>query len=112
MKKIYLRSLYWLDMNQPVVCKFRLTEIKKSSQMEHEDNDYSKPIVEKVTASLRFEPVVDGSPENKSFFRWTPSGRIEFDTVNGDAVKGIEAQKEYYVIFTDNLASVIGKPSE
>ena len=30
-----------------------------------------------------FNPVVDGSEENKKFFKWTPTGRLELGTVQG-----------------------------
>lgn len=42
--------------------------------------------------------VVGGSPENDSFFKWTPYGRLEMGIVN-EAVK-FEVGKEYYLDFT------------
>lgn len=42
-------------------------------------------------------PVSGGSDENKSFFEATPSGRIEFDTINAAALAEFEPGVEYYV---------------
>ncbi len=43
--------------------------------------------------------VTDGSPENKAFFAFTPSGRIELGTVNKEAAAQFELNGEYYVDF-------------
>ena len=49
---------------------------------------------------IKLEPVIGGSPENESFFKWTPSGVIEMGTINTDAAKEFEVGKEFYVDFT------------
>lgn len=43
---------------------------------------------------------VDASEENKKFWQYTPSGRIELGTVNPTAWKQFELGKEYYIDFT------------
>lgn len=49
------------------------------------------------TYTTKFEPVVGGSPENESFFKWTPHGDITLSTIQKDHfVPG----KEYYLDFT------------
>ncbi len=42
----------------------------------------------------RFEAVISGSPENESFFRWTPSGTLQLGTVRGGQ---FEVGKQYYL---------------
>ena len=64
--------------------KFRVTEITQTES----------------TEKLKLEPVRDGSPENKEFFKWTPAGFIELQVVNPDAAKQFEIGKEFYVDFT------------
>lgn len=51
--------------------------------------------VSKVTLT----PVMDGSDENKEFWKWTPSGHIEMDITNEAAVKYFELGEEYYIDF-------------
>lgn len=41
--------------------------------------------------------VCDGSEENKSFFKYTPSGKLDFSTVNDAALVQFEAGREYYI---------------
>lgn len=45
-------------------------------------------------------PVNGNSEENASFFKWTPSGKIELGVLNPEAAKQFEPGKEYYVDFT------------
>lgn len=61
--------------------------------------------VESVTnrasgSEIRLEPVTIGSEENAAFYRYTPGGKIELNTVNADAAKQFIPGKEYYVDFT------------
>jgi hypothetical protein len=44
--------------------------------------------------------VTDGSEENKTFWKYTPSGVIDMSITNPDAVNQFELGKEYYVDFT------------
>lgn len=50
--------------------------------------------------SVELFPVTSGSEENQSFYKWTPSGRIELLTINADAAAQFEVDGEYYVEFT------------
>ena len=50
--------------------------------------------------NIKLEAVIDGSDENKAFFRWTPSGQISIGCVNEAANQQFEIGKEYYVDFT------------
>lgn len=49
---------------------------------------------------IKLTPVISGSPENESFFKWTPFGQIEIGTVNPEAAKQFEVGKQYYIDFT------------
>jgi len=68
-----------------VRCKFKLESIKRTASN---------------GASIEMTPVASGSEENKQFFKWTPSGRIEFATVNEAAIEKLEIGKEYYIDIT------------
>jgi hypothetical protein len=46
------------------------------------------------------QAVTTGSEENKTFWRWTPSGRLEMSVLNTQAGTLFEVGKEYYVDFT------------
>lgn len=50
--------------------------------------------------TVHMEPVYSGSPENESFYRWTPSGNIILSTINADALAQFEPGNEFYVDFT------------
>lgn len=50
-----------------------------------------------VIHNAELVPVIDGSPENKEFFKWTPSGGFKINTTNR---QHFEAGKQYYVDFT------------
>jgi len=50
---------------------------------------------------VKLSPVVSGSDENKSFYKWTPGGNIDLQIVNEEAMKQFEVGKEYYVDFTE-----------
>lgn len=46
-------------------------------------------------------PVVNGSEENKNFYKWTPGGRIELNILRKETASHFEPGKEYYVDFTE-----------
>jgi hypothetical protein len=46
---------------------------------------------------LEFSPVIEGSPENKEFFKYTPSGKLTMATINILAATQFETGKEYYL---------------
>jgi hypothetical protein len=52
------------------------------------------------TTKLVFSPVVGTTEENKTFWKWTPSGKIEMNVLNPEAANQFEVGKEYYVDFT------------
>jgi hypothetical protein len=60
--------------------------------------DKTKPDIE----TLKFSPVMSGSPENEAFYAASPGGSIELATVNAAAAASasFEIGKEYYVDFS------------
>lgn len=50
--------------------------------------------------TIKLEAVIDGSEENKAFFRMTPSGSITIGCVNPEANKQFEEGAEYFVDFS------------
>jgi hypothetical protein len=53
-----------------------------------------------ATANIRLEPVIMGSEENDTFYRYTPAGQIYLNVVNPAAAEAFEVGKEYYIDFT------------
>jgi hypothetical protein len=62
--------------------------------------------VESVTAfeggnsKVTLRPVTSGSEENKTFYKWTPSGSIELSAINETAAAEFTPGAEFYVDFT------------
>lgn len=62
-----------------------------------------KVVIESVTnrkdgsKSIQASPVINGSEENKEFFKWTPSGNIEFFCLNPEV--DMKPGEEYFVEF-------------
>lgn len=50
--------------------------------------------------TLKLSAVYDNSPENKEFFKWTPSGQITLGVLNQKAWSQFILGEEYYVDFT------------
>jgi len=50
---------------------------------------------------IELVPVTDGSPENKEFYQYTPSGKIELGTINAEAAAEFKLGKNVYVDFSD-----------
>lgn len=48
---------------------------------------------------ISLRPVIDGSEENKAFYRATPGGNILLSVLNPEAAKKFEPGKSYYVDF-------------
>jgi len=44
--------------------------------------------------------VTADSPENKTFWQWTPSGKILLGCTNPEAAEAFEFGREYYIDFT------------
>lgn len=42
----------------------------------------------------------DTTHENSKFWKWTPSGKLEFSSINAEAMAQFEPGKEYYVDIT------------
>lgn len=60
-----------------------------------------KDSTESETKSVSFSPVVNGSDENKSFSKYTPSGQIHLViSYETEASNAFEIGKEYFVDFT------------
>ena len=60
--------------------------------------------------TIELEPVHDGSPDNRDFYKWTPGGKITLSTVNVAAAKEFGAGsdfygKEFYVDFSEAPAT-------
>lgn len=53
-----------------------------------------------TTNQIRMSAVFDGSPENKEFFKYTPTGTLNLGVVNEVAAAAFEVGKEYYLDFT------------
>lgn len=60
--------------------------------------------VTKITCgnvTVQLKPVINGSEENKSFWKYTPAGSIEMQMTAGiPAAEQFEAGQEFYVDFT------------
>lgn len=52
--------------------------------------------VEKI-GSVKLVPVTSGSEENKSFYKYTPMGAIEFSTINQAALEELPLGAEVYI---------------
>jgi hypothetical protein len=61
-------------------------------------------------ATVILTPVVSGSEENKDFWRYTPSGKIEIQIKNEAAEKYFELGEEYYVDFVNPNELKIAEP--
>lgn len=55
---------------------------------------------EEGVADISFEPVYCGSKENEEFWRWTPGGSLNFQTINAGVAGKFEEGKEYYIDIT------------
>lgn len=55
------------------------------------------------------EPVTGGSRENEQFFKYTPAGRIEMQTVNEPAFNIFTRSREFYVHFIPADEEVAGE---
>jgi len=52
--------------------------------------------------SVSFSPVINGSDENKSFSKYTPSGSLNLQiSYETEASNSFEVGKEYYLDFTE-----------
>lgn len=45
-------------------------------------------------------PVTGGSPENESFFKYTPHGKLEIGTINMESARQFTPGNEYFIDIT------------
>lgn len=76
-------------------CRVKCTKVSKVLQSAHAG---AEPLY-----SAELQPVINGSAENEKFYKWTPGGRFDLQTLSGDH---FEVGKEYYVDFTPIEAEV------
>ena len=79
-----------------VRAKFRVQSVTRTLSSKWE-NGKSVPV---EVQTIKLFPVTGGSEENARFFESTPTGEINLATVNAEAAKAFELNKEYYVDFT------------
>ena len=77
----------------PVRLKFKVT--KKNEYLGYTYRD-GQNRTERV-GGVELYPVTDGSEENKQFYAATPSGRIEFGTINQAALDSLPLGAECYI---------------
>lgn len=53
------------------------------------------------TWSVVLSPVISGSTENESFYKWTPGGSIVLSVLSEATAQGFIVGKEYYVDFSE-----------
>lgn len=70
-----------------VRAKFRVSKVEPSGQPEG-------------GGRVTLEAVTSGSEENKSFFNYTPYGRLDIGTVNDNAFQQFHEGEEFYLDFT------------
>jgi hypothetical protein len=56
-------------------------------------------------STLKLRPVHSGSEENKGFFKATPQGSFEMQTINDAALEGVAPGQEFYVDLTPAAAA-------
>lgn len=57
----------------------------------------SKSEYEGGTHEIIMYPVVQGSEENKKFFKFTPGGEFKLQVVSSETAQTLEVGKEYYI---------------
>jgi hypothetical protein len=89
-------------------CKFKVDQINRiqsSKWVPNDPNDSSKggKSVPVEMRSVTMSPVyANGDPnhENSKFWNATPTGQLQFNTVNLEAVEGLELGAEYFIDIT------------
>lgn len=56
-------------------------------------------------------PVVGGSPENDSFYKWTPGGELVLSTINEQASAQLAVGQEFYLDITPIEAAKAADPA-
>lgn len=73
--------------------KFKCTQLTKNAGTKEVDGKW----VPCELGGVILYPVMDGSAENKEFYRYTPAGSINFSTINEDALAQFVIGQEYYI---------------
>lgn len=71
-----------------VRCKFRCDSVTKRAAGKDEDGK------DLFIYDVLLNPVMNGSEENKAFWKWTPAGQFQFSSINAGQ---FEPGKEYYI---------------
>lgn len=79
-----------LKGDEMVRCKMRCDGLEASIDASQEPNG----------GTVRLNPVVNGSEENKNFFKYTPGGTLVLSTINQAAFSQFTLGSEYYVDVT------------
>jgi hypothetical protein len=77
------------ELTMSVKAKFICNTISKSKFNKQDEG----------TATVTLHPVSSGSEENKEFWKYTPSGKVEMMIKNEAAEKYFEVGQEYYLTF-------------
>lgn len=93
-------------------CKFKVNSITRFNQNGAKRDAAGSPVKDErgnyvyelvPMASVKMSPVYGGNDpnhENSRFWSATPSGNLEFNTVNLSAVEGLVLDGEYYIDIT------------
>jgi len=52
---------------------------------------------------VAFYPVTSGSDENRSFYKYTPAGRLEFSTINKASADMFIVGTDYYIDISQSI---------
>lgn len=50
--------------------------------------------------TIEMYPVTGGSPENESFYKYTPAGSVKLSTINNEAAAAFIVGQSYYLDFS------------
>lgn len=78
-----------------VLLKFRVQ--RKSESMGTSFDQETREYKQVKIGSVEMYPVTSGSDENKQFYHATPSGKIEFGSINAAAIDALPLDAEVYV---------------
>ncbi|MGM0882617.1 MAG: hypothetical protein ACQEXQ_16440 [Bacillota bacterium] len=65
-----------------------------------EKREHANHVNTEKMETVVLQPIMNGSEENKRFYKYSPSGKIELCIMNPEAAKQFEVGKSYYVDFT------------
>ncbi|MBL8815996.1 MAG: hypothetical protein JNL58_08185 [Planctomyces sp.] len=76
-----------------VRCKFRCEAVEPTFFGSEPEPNGGSP----TGGAVRLSAVVDGSEENRQFFKWTPGGSLTLSTMNLHAFQQFEIGQEYFI---------------